>query len=702
VQLREQDNHYAIQVIAHAGRAPLRRTRMRQWLRPMNDDPIEQAQTALQRAQTALQDIGSETAAPLVEMLRAYEAVLDRLRDMQQRALDMERNLAAQQALLDDRLLRVEHNTAFTLWNTVAAIGRNTLRSIQRVAGSSAVRLAHEKALRADYATWVAREQASLSGIEQARAISAAWTRQPRLSLILAIREGRGFAETLHSIEDQVYRNWELCLVVEKACQAGVLPLVCDFEASHTNVRHAAVDGLDVASALNAAAALARGEYFVFLDQPATLAPFALYSLAEALQSGAFDVLYPDEDLLDSAGRRVHPIFKPDWSPDLLTSCMYMGSLVAVRRETFQQYGGLRSGYDGAELHDLVLRLTDAPAAVHHIPKVLLHSPTAQRPKAEGGGPCSTNPASARAIEDAITRREGTAAECVPGPGRSGFLVRRKRPSGSTTAVICSKSPELLRKCLSSLRATADRAVAQTIVIAHEDSGAIAALRSVIQQAGATAVSFGGAFNFAAMNNLGAELAQTPNLLFLNDDVEATSPEWVEMLNEQVSREDVGVAGGVLWYPSRVLQHAGIVAGISDGVGHVGRYAQSSELWPWLLTTRNVSAVTGACLAIRSELFRELGGFDIGFPNNYNDVDLCFRVRARGLAIVCVPVPGLIHRECQTRRGIVRFAERYRFYQRWADALSHPDGYYSPSLAPTEEIALNLKPDSWGGLAHSA
>ena len=114
----------------------------------------------------------------------------------------------------------------------------------------------------------------------------------------------------------------------------------------------------------------------------------------------------------------------------------------------------------------------------------------------------------------------------------------------------------------------------------------------MIQPAGATVVSFGGAFNFAAMNNLGAELAKTPNLLFLNDDVEATAPDWVEMLNEQVSREDVGVAGGVLWYPSRVLQHAGIVAAISDGVGHVGRYAQSSELWRWLLTTRNVSAVT--------------------------------------------------------------------------------------------------------------
>ena len=228
---------------------------MRQWLRPMNDDPIEQAQTALQRAQTALQDIGSETAAPLVEMLRAYEAVLDRLRDMQQRASDMERNLAAQQALLDDRLLRVEHNTVFTFGTRsppLAAI-HSAVSNALRDPRPSAWRRRRRSVPTMQMGS---REQASQSGVKQARAISAAWTRQPRLSLILAIRDGRGFAETLHSIEDQVYRNWELCLVVEKACQAGVLPLVCDFEASHTNVRHAAVDGLDVASALNAAAAL--------------------------------------------------------------------------------------------------------------------------------------------------------------------------------------------------------------------------------------------------------------------------------------------------------------------------------------------------------------------------------------------------------------------------------------------------------------
>jgi GT2 family glycosyltransferase len=263
------------------------------------------------------------------------------------------------------------------------------------------------------------------------------------------------------------------------------------------------------------------------------------------------------------------------------------------------------------------------------------------------------------------------------------------------TAIVCSKSPDLLSTCLASLRATAHQVVRQIVVVAHEECGPNPSLHAVIQAAGAVAMTFRGAFDFAAMNNLGAGVAEAPNLLFFNDDVRATEPEWAELLAEQVSREEVGVAGAVLRYPSGVLQHAGIVAGIGDGVGHAGRYMHSSKLWPWLLATRNVSAVTGACLAIRKDLFGRLGGFDTLFPNNYNDVDLCFRVRSRGYRVICVPVPGLVHAECQSRPGIVRFEERYRFYERWADLLRSPDPYFSPSLAPTEKIALNLSDDRW-------
>ena len=122
---------------------------------------------------------------------------------------------------------------------------------------------------------------------------------------------------------------------------------------------------------------------------------------------------------------------------------------------------------------------------------------------------------------------------------------------------------------------------------------------------------------------------------------------------------------------------------------------RSSDLWPWLLCTREVSAVTGACLAMRREVFQELGGFDPEFPNNYNDVDLCFRARSRGYRVVCVSAPGLIHAECQSRQGVIRFEERFRLYDRWADLLGRPDPYYSLSLAPSERIALNLSGDRW-------
>jgi GT2 family glycosyltransferase len=258
------------------------------------------------------------------------------------------------------------------------------------------------------------------------------------------------------------------------------------------------------------------------------------------------------------------------------------------------------------------------------------------------------------------------------------------------TAIICSRSPRLLRRCLKSLRETAPDIIRRVIVVMHEERGPDAVLRQVVRDAGAEAVPFTGVFNFSEMNNLAARVVGTPGILFLNDDVIATASGWAEMLAAQIARERIGIAGSVLRYPSGDIQHAGIVTGIGDGVGHVGRYAGSSPLWPWLEKQRNVSAVTGACLAIRTELFESIGGFDPEFPNNYNDVDVCLRVRERGYEIVCVPAPGLIHAECQTRHGIVQFEERYRFYARWAHILSRPDPYYSESLAPTETIALNL------------
>jgi GT2 family glycosyltransferase len=473
------------------------------------------------------------------------------------------------------------------------------------------------------------------------------------------------------------------------------LPLLQQSTGDGDRIRYVITrEQLDDAAMRNAAAGLATGAYILFIKPAGLLARFALFYIAEALQGGSFDLIYTDEDEFDADGRRTRPVFKPDWSPELLLSCMYIGDLLAVRRDCFFEAGGLRSQYAGAHLHDLALRLADRPVCVRHIARVLYHGRSTAGTAPEPGAASRHDAATISAIEDAVRRREGADAHCVPNPVGSGFVVTRTQRE-EMAVVICSRSPQLLGCCLEALRRTASQAVSQIIVVAHEDTGPNPELHSVIRQAGATAVSFGGTFNFAAMNNLGVSLATKPHLLFLNDDVTATSPGWAEMLGEQLVRERVGVAGAVMRYPSGAIQHAGIVAGIGDGVGHAGRHMVSSDLWPWLFQMRNVSAVTGACLAIRSELFQRLGGFDAAFPNNYNDADLCFRVRAGGYDVVCVPVPGLIHYECQSRRGIVRFEERYRLYGRWMEILSRPDPYYSVSLSATERIALNPGDDCW-------
>lgn len=630
----------------------------------MADDPLARAREALKRALAVAGETPDTVNSFALEVLEQLAVALNRL-------AEGERNLAIQQALLDDRLLRVERNRLFSAFNRMVGAGANLIRRLG---------LTGETEDSAEYARWVAHESASSPSVEAARAASRNWAHRPAISIVLTVRNGETIAECLESLSGQAYENWELCAAINGACE----PHLARFRGP---IHTAAADALDDAQALNAAAALATGEYISVVQGAGILAPLALYRIAEALQQGPLDLLYSDEDSLDAERRRVRPVFRPDWSPELLTSCMYPSRLLTIRRERFVQAGGSSSDFGEAHLFDLLLRLADAPLSVHHIPRVLYHGIDRASAPAEESA--------ARAIERAVSRREKTEATCVSGLTVGTWIVRRKRTAGEMTAVVCSKSPELLETCLTSLRATASRVLRQIIVVAHEESGPNPALREAIKRAGATAVSFQGSFHFAAMNNFGARNAEAPNMLFLNDDVRATGSDWAELLAEQASRKEVGIAGAVLWYPTGVLQHAGIVTGIGDGVGHAGRYQRASQLWPWLLAMREVSAVTGACLAIRKELFEQLGGFDEGFPNNYNDVDLCFRARSQGYRVICVPVTGLVHAECQSRPGIVRFEERYRFYERWAQLLRNPDPYYSPALAPTEKIAVNSNDDGW-------
>ena len=376
-------------------------------------------------------------------------------------------------------------------------------------------------------------------------------------------------------------------------------------------------------------------EYRLVLHAGDRLSPHALHFYAQALKDDHPDIVYADEDTIcsdgGSDGNRTSPLFKPGWSPELLQSTMYLGRAVLYRGANFIR--------------------PDASSRVRHVPRVLYHRARSTPP--EYLAPSYTAPSDAR-----------------------------------LSLIICSRNIRQVRECVEAVRYTA-AIPTELLVVHHLDSGSGDEMRQYIEDRGGTWIPYRGPFDFARMNNLAAAKATAPYLLFLNDDVIVHDRGWDHALVATLARPEIGIAGAILQYPDGTIQHAGVVTGMGDAAGHCGRFQMSSELWPWLRMSRNVSAVTGAMLGIRSESFHRMGGFDAMFPVNYNDVDLCLRVRETGLRVVCLDLGKVVHRESQTRVGGTRHEEREALYKRWAEVLAQPDEFYSPHLAPMERIALN-------------
>lgn len=388
--------------------------------------------------------------------------------------------------------------------------------------------------------------------------------------------------------------------------------------------------------------AAARGEFILVLHPRDRLSPHALHNYAQAHgRDPDAALLYSDEDHIDSSGNRTDPCFKPGWSPELLRSASYLGRSILYRRDLFLKHQGAPTSWDPS------LR-------VHHVPRVLYH----RSDKA--------------ALPPAIRHAYQAPAEA------------------RISLIICSRHTLQVKECLEAVKATGSVA-AEILVVHHLQSGTGKAMQRLVEQFGGTWIPYRGAFDFAHMNNLAASRSTAPYLLFMNDDVVLHQPGWDQGIAATLARPEIGVAGAILQYPDGAVQHAGVVVGMGDAAGHCGRFQKTSELWPWLWMSRDVSAVTGAMLGIRSDLFRQMGGFDEAFPINYNDVDLCLRVRKAGLGVLCLNLGKIVHRESQTRIAGTRHPEREALYQRWAPVLSQPDEFYSRHLAPTERIALNLE-----------
>ena len=501
-------------------------------------------------------------------------------------------------------------------------------------------------------------------------------------------------AAAVDCVRSQVYANWELCIADDASTQAGVREYLAQLAAQEPRVRTCVRErNGNISAATNSAAQLARGEFIVLLDQDDLLTPDALAEIALCAAARAdADIIYSDDDKIDSAGRRFAPQFKPDWSPELLLGYMYFSHVFAVRRDLYARVGGMRLGYEGSQDYDFALRATETARAIAHIPQVLYHWRVLPGSTAASGAakPQSFD-AGRRAVQDALDRRGIAGRARQPDWARKaavGIFGIEFPDDGPRVSIIIPTRNGLpiLRRCIDSLRATTYRNY--EVVVVDNDSDDAATIE-YLQNLPHRVERIGnphGRFSFAFINNRAAERVDGELLLFLNNDTEVIEPRWLSQMVGHAGLAGVGAVGARLLFPDQRIQHAGIVHGYYRGLA--GPAFKLVPAWDngylsYARVARNYSAVTAACMLTPRRTFLELGGFDEQhFEVAYNDVDYCYRLGEQGLRSVYCADAELYHHEGHSRGFFDRPQEVAAFRRKYAGKR---DPYYSPHLSLDDE-----------------
>ncbi|MCB1473758.1 MAG: glycosyltransferase [Rhodobiaceae bacterium] len=435
--------------------------------------------------------------------------------------------------------------------------------------------------------------------------------------------------ETIRSIEAQTYRNFELVLGVQRV------------PGSRMNISEYDSRGVKTAIGLKHMELLCsphhdvmwRGDHVMFVPVGTTLDGDCLELVNAALNNAGHevpDLVVIDHDHPGLAGSDPHPVFVPGWDPDLVQHLdIYDAAFVASRQLVVAR----RGAGEASSLHDWLKAI----------------------------GRERRQPVTAHVSEPAVHFAH-------PGPQGAGWRPvdplpweRGRMQDWPRLAIIIPNrdKPELMRLCTGFLDRS-PRFRPEIIVVDNESSNAetLAIYERLEQRHGAKVVSAGPVFNYSRSINLGVSEAQSDFILLMNNDVEFSRPGQIEQLLLNAMRPEVGIAGSLLLYPDERIQHAGMQFGLDSAqrlhAGHAlrgGRLGDVDPIYP-VNVPRNHQAVTGAVQAMRREVFEAAGGYDeANLPIDYNDVDICLRVREMGLRVISLPLAGVYHHEGVSRTG---------------------------------------------------
>ncbi|NCC83756.1 MAG: glycosyltransferase family 2 protein [Clostridia bacterium] len=539
----------------------------------------------------------------------------------------------------------------------------------------------------------------------------------PRFSIVIPVYNTpeATLRACLDSILAQSYPHWELCVADDASTAAHVRPLLEEYARRDTRIRvvFRPANG-HISAASNAALETASGDFAVFVDHDDMLPEHALFHLAQAVRANPdARLFYSDEDKIDEQGARFDPHFKSDFNPDLLFAHNYISHLCAISRDLIGETGGFRTGVEGSQDYDLVLRCLDklTPGQIVHIPRILYHwravmGSTALAEDEKG----YTHRAGRKALADFMAGHPAR-PRVEDGPVPNSYRVRWPiaSPAPMVSLIIPTRDKkELLAQCVSSILGHTDYANFEILILDNQSSQQetldyFKALRKK-HPSRVRVVGYPHPFNYSAMNNFGVRQASGDIIGLVNNDIEVISPGWLSEMVSHAVRPDIGCVGAKLYYPDDTLQHGGVICSLGGVAGHSHKYHPCDHpgYFNRLRLTQNLSAVTAACLLVRRPLFLELGGLDeTNLTVAFNDVDFCLRVRERGLRNVWTPHAELFHHESVSRgfedspEKIERFRREIEYMKtRWGIALER-DPYYNPNLTRArEDFSMEMVPEA--------
>ncbi|MFR5947164.1 MAG: glycosyltransferase family 2 protein [Clostridium sp.] len=515
----------------------------------------------------------------------------------------------------------------------------------------------------------------------------------PKISILIPTYNTKTefLSKVINSILNQTYSNWELCIADGASTSKETLDMLEDYSKKDDRIKVKYLSkNYMISGNTNEAIKMVTGDFIGLLDHDDLITEDALYEYVKVLNSDRnVEFIYCDEDKIDETeAEYFDPHFKPDFSPDTLRSCNYICHFSVFSKELLKKVGYFNSEFDGSQDYDMILRLTEKAKKVAHIPKVLYHWRVHSGSTAGGMDAKSYAIEAGRRAIEAHIKRIGEKGKVIHGRFNGCYKVEFDILNHDKISIIIPNKDEVntLKTCINSIlnKTTYDN---YEIVIVENNSVTDEIFKyydEISKNSKIKVVKWEKEFNYSAINNFGVKQSNGKYLVFLNNDVEILTENWLQELLMHAQRKETAAVGGKLYYKDDTIQHFGILLGIGGTAEHLGKGLGRYDGGHMgrLFMKIDVSAVTGACLMVKRELFDLVNGFNEELAVAYNDVDLCMKFREKGYLNMVTPYAELYHYESKTR-GLDNNEEKMErlykemkiFSNKWGENLVDP--YYN-------------------------